>query len=181
MKKTILNKKFKTVKVKWSKEYVEVKERVLALAEDDIRYSIETEYEYFDERKMWVVKAKLTMLDTWEVYTWLAQELESAVTSSVNFTSALENAETSAVWRACAFAWIGTMNWIASADEVVKAVNRWSAFAESEKPWYNDFDKVQAKWKDLIDKWEKTPEEIIKTLESAFRVSKETKAKIMEL
>ena len=33
----------------------------------------------------------------------------------------------------------------------------------------------------MIDKGEKTPQDIIKTLESAFRVSKETKANIMQL
>jgi len=36
-------------------------------------------------------------------------------------------------------------------------------------------------WEDMIDKGEKTPQDIIKTLESAFRVSKETKANIMQL
>jgi hypothetical protein len=42
----------------------------------------------------------------------------------VNKTSALENAETSAVGRACAFAGIGVIDSIASADEVHKAINR---------------------------------------------------------
>jgi hypothetical protein len=57
-------------------------------------------------------------------YTGLAQEIESANYKEVNFTSALENAETSAVGRACAMAGIGIDGGIASADEVKKAIVR---------------------------------------------------------
>lgn len=150
---TKIDKKLKTVSIKW-KPYVEVKERILALSENT-NYSIETEYNYFSERKMWVVKAKLTLIDTWEVYNWLAQEIESDDYKQVNHTSALENAETSAVWRACAFAWIGIIDWIASADEVNKAINRWSQFKQSN-------------WRNLA--------EIIADIKQA-----ETKEKIIEL
>jgi len=128
MKKEILEKDFKKVSIK-GKPYVEVKERILALATSE-KYSIETEYQYFETRKMWVVKAKLTLLGTGEIYTGLAQEIESNEVNKVNFTSALENAETSAVWRACAFAWIWVIEWIASADEVNKDINRWSNFEQ---------------------------------------------------
>ena len=150
--KEILEKKLKTVKIKW-KDYVEVKERILALAENT-KYSIETNYEYFNERKMWVVKAKLTLLDTWETYTWLSQEIESDDYKQVNFSSALENAETSAVWRACAMAGIGVINWIASSDEVNKAVNRWSWFTQEKwekhickKCWVLNENAVIKQWK----------------------------------
>lgn len=122
-----LERQFKTTNIK-GKEYIEVKERILALVENGEPYSIETEYQYIESRKMWVVKAKLTMMTTWEVFTWLAQEIESDNYKEVNSTSALENAETSAVWRACAFAGIWVIDWIASADEVKKAINRWSNF-----------------------------------------------------
>ena len=74
---------------------------------------------------MWVVKATLTMVDSMESFTGLAQECEDDTSSMVNKTSALENAETSAVGRACAFAGIGVIDSIASADEVHKAINRW--------------------------------------------------------
>jgi len=116
-----LSRKLKTIGIHW-KQYVEVKERILALVENDSPYSIETDYQYFPEQKMWVVKAKLTMMETWEVFTGLAQEIEWD--GNINKTSALENAETSAVGRACAFAWIGIVDWIASVDEINKATNR---------------------------------------------------------
>lgn len=119
-------KKFKTLNIK-GKEYVEVNQRIKYLAfEFDGEYSIETEYDYFPERKMWVVKARLTMHQDGitEVYTGLAQEVESDNWKDVNHTSALENCETSAVGRACAMAGIGIDTSIASADEIHKAINR---------------------------------------------------------
>jgi hypothetical protein len=75
---------------------------------------------------MWVVKASLSLFrDGVEcTYTGLAQEIESENYKEVNFSSALENAETSAVGRACAMAGIGIDGGIASADEVNKALAR---------------------------------------------------------
>lgn len=116
---------FKTVRVKGGKEYIEVAERVKFLSQDfEGDYSISTDYNYFESRKMWVVKATLTLYieEKSFVYTGLAQELESGV--GVNSTSALENAETSAVGRACAMAGIGIIDGIASLDEINKAKNR---------------------------------------------------------
>ena len=101
-----------------------MKERILALVDSELPYAINTEHWYYPDRKMWVVKATLTMVDTMESFTGLAQELEDDTSSMVNKTSALENAETSAVGRACAFAGIGVIDSIASADEVHKAINR---------------------------------------------------------
>jgi hypothetical protein len=111
----------KTINIK-GKEYVEVKERIKFLATETKDYSITTDYTYFPERKMWVVKATLTIGEN--VYNGLAQEIESDNTAKVNFASALENAETSAVGRACAFAGIGIVDGIASVDEINKAKNR---------------------------------------------------------
>ncbi len=107
------------------KQYIPVSERIKFIA-DNFNYSIETDYQYFSERKMWVVKAILTLVkdNTIYKYTGLAQEIESGNYKEVNFTSALENAETSAVGRACAMAGIGIDGGIASADEVSKAINR---------------------------------------------------------
>ena len=113
--------KDKAIQIK-GKNYVQVKDRILALADDEKGYSIETDYEYFAERKMWVVKAKLSY--NGQVYTGLAQEIESDNYKEVNHTSALENAETSAVGRACAMAGIGVLDSIASVDEINKANNR---------------------------------------------------------
>ena len=143
-----LTRKLKTIGIHW-KEYVEVKERILALVENDSPYSIETDPTYYPEQKMWVVKAKLTMMETWEVFTWHAQEIEWD--GNINKTSALENAETSAVGRACAFAWIGIVDWIASVDEINKATNRSSyTWWTAEKKWFNfkDLKQCIADWTD---------------------------------
>lgn len=118
---------FKTVATKGGKQYVEVKDRLLYLAHHfDGEYSIETDYRYFASRKMWVVKATVTLTQSGatNTYTGLAQELESEKYGTVNNTSALENAETSAVGRALAMAGIGIESGIASADEVRKAESR---------------------------------------------------------
>ena len=113
-----------TIKIK-GKDYVTVSERLKHLAEN-YHYSIKTDYQYFPERKMWVVKATLMIIksDAKYIYTGLAQEVESNNYKEVNHTSALENAETSAVGRACAMAGIGIDGGIASAEEVNKAINR---------------------------------------------------------
>jgi hypothetical protein len=113
-----------TIKIK-GKDYVTVSERLKHLAEN-YHYAINTDYKYFEERKMWVVKASLLIHKNGNVfeYTGLAQEIESNNYKEVNHTSALENAETSAVGRACAMAGIGIDGGIASADEVNKAINR---------------------------------------------------------
>ncbi len=107
------------------KQHIPVSERLKFLA-DNFQYSIQSSYEYYPERKMWVVKATLRIQKGEEsfTYTGLAQEIESANYKEVNFTSALENAETSAVGRACAMAGIGIDGGIASADEVNKAIQR---------------------------------------------------------
>ena len=113
-----------TVNIK-GKPYVTVNERLKHIAAN-YQYSIETDYTYYPERKMWVVKASLFLFKDGRqcTYTGLAQEVESDNYRDVNFTSALENAETSAVGRACAMAGIGIDTGIASADEVNKAINR---------------------------------------------------------
>jgi len=114
----------KAVSIK-GKQYIPVSERLKFLS-DNFNYSIQSSYEYFPERKMWVVKAILRIEKGEEsfTYTGLAQEIESSSYKEVNFTSALENAETSAVGRACAMAGIGIDGGIASADEVKKAIVR---------------------------------------------------------
>ena len=113
-----------TVNIK-GKPYVTVNERLKHIAAN-FQYSIKSDFTYYPERKMWVVKASLFLFrDGIEcTYTGLAQEIESENYKEVNFSSALENAETSAVGRACAMAGIGIDGGIASADEVNKALNR---------------------------------------------------------
>ena len=109
-----------TVKIQ-GKDYVEVKERIIYLSEMyPMSYSITTKVRYYAAEKMWVVKAILKVND--QTFTGHAQEIIGD--GYINKTSALENAETSAVGRACAMAGIGVIGSIASADEIVKSQNR---------------------------------------------------------
>ena len=109
----------KTIKIH-GKDYVPVAERVKYLSENKVPYSLETEYFYYPEdgRTLWVVKATLTM--DGNTYTGHAQETETSDVKKINFTSVLENCETSAVGRALAMAGIGIVDSIASAEEMRK-------------------------------------------------------------
>lgn len=107
----------KTISIK-GKEYVTVAERLRWLSEEYKEpYSIETEVTFYETLKMFMVKATLTLGDL--VYTGHSQAIIGD--GMVNKTSALENAETSAVGRACAMAGIGIIEQVASADEMKKA------------------------------------------------------------
>jgi hypothetical protein len=156
------------------KQYVEVKERILYLAnQTEFDYSIQTEYQYFEERRIWVVKAVLTIFkdDKQFIYTGHAQELESDDYRQVNYASALENAETSAVGRACAMAGIGVIDSIASADEMHKSANRQAsenpAAPADDKPWLSDKQCEQA-----VEKIKAGQKEIYTKTLDAFKVNK---------
>lgn len=112
--------KDKTIKVKGGASYAQVKDRVLWLDENKGgEYSIDTDYKFFPEQRMWVVKAILSV--DGQVYTGHAQEVESDDYKQVNHTSALENCETSAIGRACAAYGLGIQESYASSNEMVKA------------------------------------------------------------
>ena len=98
------------------KDYVTVAERLEKLHSEHQDVMIETEILRFDEEIV-LVKAVLTIQD--KKFIGHAQEISGA--SQVNSTSALENAETSAVGRALAFAGLAVNGSIASADEIAKA------------------------------------------------------------
>ena len=100
-------------------EYVTVAERLEKLHREYDKVAIETEIRRFDEEIV-LVKAILTIDD--KKFIGHAQEVIGS--SEVNSTSALENAETSAVGRALAFAGLGVNGSIASADEIIKAEDR---------------------------------------------------------
>ncbi len=92
-----------------------------------MRYSVNTDYGHYPERRLWVVKATLTIADTngnERSYTGLAQEVESDNLKKTNYASALENVETLALGQACAAAGVGILDSYASADEVQKAKDR---------------------------------------------------------
>lgn len=114
--------KDKTIDIK-GKKYAMVKDRVEWLSTNlDGEYSITTDYIYYEDQRMWVVKAQLTIFRDGRTldYTGLAQEVESDDTTKVNNASALENCETSAIGRACAAFGLGIQESYASANEMNK-------------------------------------------------------------
>lgn len=146
--------KDKKIKVKGGAGYVQVKDRILWLDENKRgEYSIDTNYKYFPEQRMWVVKAVLTV--DGQTYSGLAQEVESDDYKQVNHTSALENCETSAIGRACAAYGIGIEESYASQNEVDKA--QYQAKAATEKQIKTIYDTVARLTgmdnKEDMDKW----------------------------
>lgn len=115
--------KDKAIKFKGS-DYVQVKDRVLFLAENyEWKYSIDQDYQYFEDTKTWVVKTTLELNGC--KYVWLAQEVEGS--SFINKTSCLENCSTSSLGRAIALIGVWVLDSFASIDEIQKAENRLKA------------------------------------------------------
>lgn len=110
--------KEKAIKFK-GKHYVLVSDRVKYFNETYPKGSIKTELLSPLDADMVIVKATVIPQEGQE-FTGMSQAKYSDLTSFVNKTSALENAETSAVGRALAFMGIGVVDWIASADETNK-------------------------------------------------------------
>lgn len=159
----------KTVKIK-GKEYVEVHQRILYLNSEEFEYDydIQTEYQFYPDFKMWVVKATLNIYK--EIcesgsrraftFTGLAQEIIGD--GYINKTSALENAETSAVGRACAMAGIGVIDSIASIDEINKAKAREDYNETPKKKHINDVEGAYEKARLSLAKGDVTVEQIKK-------------------
>ena len=100
------------------KEYVTVAERIQMLHQSDLtEISLNTEILHDDEKSI-VMKATLEI--DGNSYTGIAQEIKGS--TNINKTSAYENCETSAVGRCLGFAGFGSVESIASADEVANAV-----------------------------------------------------------
>ena len=97
--------------------YTLIAERIKHLA-NEFDYSIETNAEFIEVLNAWKVKAVLTITEDGKTNTYSGHASEVIGSSDINSTSALENAETSAVGRACAMAGIGVTENIASANEV---------------------------------------------------------------
>jgi len=98
-------------------DYHTVAERVAEFHEKYPKGQITTELLYADEKYV-RVKATATVED--RSFTGLAEEVRGS--TNINKTSALENCETSAVGRALGFLGIGSVESIASADEVAGAI-----------------------------------------------------------
>lgn len=100
------------------KKYVLVSDRVLYFNENYPEGSITTELVSKPEDEMVVIKA---IVKPNEKQTFTGYSQATWGEGYINKTSALENAETSAVGRALAFMGIGVIESIASADEINKA------------------------------------------------------------
>lgn len=105
-----------------NKEYFTVAERIANFREKHPDYAVETQLISQDDEK--VIMKALIMDGERLLATGYAEEVRGS--TNINTTSALENAETSAVGRALAFfGFAGTE--IASADEVAGAIKQQAA------------------------------------------------------
>jgi hypothetical protein len=113
--------KEKAVNIK-GKKYVMVSDRVVYFNDTYRSGSISTELVSYDSGNI-VVRATVVpdVSIPERFFTGFAQESEGS--SFINKTSALENAETSAVGRALGMMGIGVLDGIASVDEINKAKN----------------------------------------------------------
>lgn len=114
-----MNLKDKAIDIK-GKKYVLVSDRVLAFNEIYPKGSIKTKLLKWEGDTI-VVKA-IVIPEEGREFNGLAQETVGE--GYINKTSALENAETSAVGRALAMMGIGVIDSIASVDEINKANNK---------------------------------------------------------
>ena len=114
--------KFKTVNIR-GKEYVEVKERVKYFRQEKKyeNWTIATEFPVLDSEQA-VCKATIADDAQRVIATGHAHEIQS--NGNINRTSYIENCETSAVGRALAIMGIGVDDSMASAGEVVDAINQ---------------------------------------------------------
>lgn len=120
------NLKSKAIDIK-GKKYVLVSDRVLYFNENYPNGMIETQLKSETDSDKIVVKAKVTpdVKNRDRYFTGYSQAVVGE--GYINKTSALENAETSAVGRALAFMGIGVLDSIASVDEINKSdqTNQW--------------------------------------------------------
>ena len=125
--------KDKAIDIK-GKKYVLVSDRVLYFNENYPNGCIQTVRETIWD--MEVIKAVVCPdCDVpWRVFTWYSQA--KRWDGFINKTSALENAETSAVGRALAFMGIGVIDSIASVDEINKAENTAKATPKKVNNWW---------------------------------------------
>lgn len=114
--------KDKAIDIK-GKAYILVKDRILAFNEEFKNGSISTEIVSEIGSEQIIIKATITpdIEKPTRIFTGYSQA--TVGDGYINKTSALENAETSAVGRALAMMGIGVIDSIASVDEINKAEN----------------------------------------------------------
>lgn len=143
-----VNKEIKTTDVK-GKDYAEVPQRVTAFRKLYPQGTISTEVISL-ENGVCVMKATVSS-DGVILGEGTAYEKENS--SFINKTSYIENCETSAVGRALGFAGFGINASIASAEEVINAINNQaiSKNAEDSKKYQQNVEKKKSEVKKLME------------------------------
>ncbi len=121
--------KLPTMNIK-GKQYVMVKDRILAFNEHFPNGCIQTEIVSPLDSKTIIVKAIVTPDAKNPERKFIDYSQAVIGQGYINTTSALENASTSAVGRALAYMGIGVIESVASADEVSKAISQPDTDAE---------------------------------------------------
>lgn len=150
--------KDKTIDIK-GKKYVMVKDRLIYFNETYPNGSITTELVSEPTSELIIIKATVRPVadEKFRAFTGYSQAIVGG--SGVNATSALENAETSAVGRALAMMGIGVLDSVASADEIKKSGSNNMRFAtEKQIKWIRDTahevnDQLQSESDEVIDEW----------------------------
>ena len=161
-----------TVKIH-GKEYKTVALRIQEFREKHPDFTIQTEL--VEANDMLVVMKATISMGPQVIATGYAEEVRTA--SKINRTSALENAETSAVGRALAFFGLGGSE-IASADEVANAISQQNSQGSSEEmerlvahneAWRNNSSSIyfikeyinmdSPKWENVAEAWAEIPNE----------------------
>ncbi len=161
-----------TVKIH-GKEYKTVALRIQEFREKHPDFTIQTEL--VEANDMLVVMKATISMGPQVIATGYAEEVRTA--SKINRTSALENAETSAVGRALAFFGLGGSE-IASADEVANAISQQNSQSSSEEmerlvahneAWRNNSSSIyfikeyinmdSPKWENVAEAWAEIPNE----------------------
>ena len=143
-----MSEKLPTINIK-GKEYVQVKDRIIHFNENYKNGSITTELLSDLSSKLVIIKATVTPdVTVNRLFTGYSQATIGG--NGINATAALENCETSAVGRALGMMGIGVIESIASADEVVKAIQKtpYQSPAKSSKPTgeYMPSIKIEPNW-----------------------------------
>ena len=161
-----------TVKIH-GREYKTVALRIQEFREKHPDFTIQTELVEANDILV-VMKATISM-GPQVIATGYAEEVRTA--SKINRTSALENAETSAVGRALAFFGLGGSE-IASADEVASAISQQNSQGSNEEmerlvahneAWRNNSGSIyfikeyinmdEPKWESVAEAWAEIPNE----------------------
>lgn len=176
-----------TINIK-GKEYVLVKDRISHFNDTCPNWAIQTERISDGEKE--IIKA-IVIPDCDKparFFTWYSQAKRGD--GYINQTSALENAETSAVGRALAMMGIGIIDSIASADEVNKAQNQSknqsvspqsSSAPTHEKPWFNEKEFCELEMKKLFVASFTTAQDLLNEISKDYKISRVMTEKICSL